>query len=886
MGGDSAFMSMLRIAGFLTAAWSATKISKIIVIGGSPLSSIVLEITTGVVLGPEILGLIPPAYSLCEAKRYIDCTEPPGFAEGYGTLTDDLQYGIEEGYCDPHDYVHSEHAGSVRVSFTAVGVMYRRLAASGAPEAALAEALQAHAEAHYLSTGGHRRLEAAPDAHAGADGMEGAVTITLGDFMGHAHVDMVMACPDVDACKSSLTHAMEDGSFQASFKGVIEGLSFIGYVADVSSIEVMGVSADWMPGVFTPLFMNTTTPENRTGFITSNSSGLYYQAGVARHYVDNSSTRPWDGDGYLEGCYTDPMFLTDEEMLVLPVGENWYGCAFISGSERLLAEEEDLLADGVPAEVTGLAQSARSWPPSSDLAAPAPRRLSGGGSYHSFGECLTKECDAHRSSECQLYPDVFTLIGHTGVAMMIFESGMHFDFGMARQVGPWACVVATLGTFLPLISGMLLAMAYGFPASPAGLTAGTSLAPTSVGISLRLLGEAGVLALPFGQTIMTAAFVDDILSLVIFNIVFAVAAGDVTFMTTFFPSLMGVLFMLVAVILAVTVWPWALKNFLLPGAEWFKRRIDPPDPEDPPKISEKDQALFIIMMAMLIVYALITFLCGTHLWGCFIAGMSYACLDEEPGHAHHVWVKQTKRITSWMIRIFFSCTVAFSIPVAELLDPKAFLFGSIMGIGPCILTKVSCAFFMGPPKFVIGWAMVGRAEFAYLIAQMGKAGGMIDDALFSILIWALLWATIFAPLIFRLVLTKFIAEQGIVVASPKVKKDDHHGHSEPRDPGLLRDEEALQPSEVVGSHRQEHDGTSAKVGSGFPASEPQGSGGQQVASNEKAWEESAIVGSSGKTAEELPPCPTVGRSTVDKVGTPDGGRGFLCCIFFKKVTMV
>jgi len=330
------------------------------------------------------------------------------------------------------------------------------------------------------------------------------------------------------------------------------------------------------------------------------------------------------------------------------------------------------------------------------------------------------------------------------------------------------------------------------------------------------------------------------------------------------------------VVAAVTIWPWALKNFLLPGAEWFKRKIDPPDPDDPPKISEKDQALFIIMMAMLIVYALVTFICGTHLWGCFIAGMSYACLDEEPGHAHHVWVKQTKRITSWMIRIFFSCTVAFSIPVTELINPKAFLFGSIMGIGPCILTKVSCALFMGPPKFVIGWAMVGRAEFAYLIAQMGKAGGMIDDELFAILIWALLWATIFAPLIFRLVLTRYIAEHNIVVNKTKSKG---HDHDEPASPVARADMEApMQSSEVV--QRQhvvaEPDIASPKVGSGY---EPQ-------VTHAKSWEDNAIEPVSGKTAEELPPCPTIGKSSVEKVGTPDGGRGFLCCIFFKKVTMV
>jgi len=882
MGGDSAFMSMLRIAGFLTAVWSATKLSKMIVIGGSPLSSIVLEITTGIILGPEIVGLIPPAYSECEAKKYIDCTEPPGFNAGYGTLTDDLQYGIDSGHCDPHDYDHgSEHGGTAGVNFTVVGVMSRKLA--GPPGADFTEALEVYALDHYVSAGGHRRrLEAAHDAHHSA-ASKSPVRIHLSDFLGHVHVEMEIDCTDIAVCESSLEHDIEGGSLQAGLKGAIESLGFIGYVADVSAIEVMGLSASGMAGVFTPLFENTTEPQIRTGFITSNISGLYYQADTTRHYVDNSSTRPRAGDAYLENCYTDAMHLTDEEMLVLPVGENWYGCDFMSA---LTADVVDENLSRLLAEQDDLAQGVRSWW-ASDMMAPAPRRLSGGGSYHSYGECLTKECDAHKSSECQLYPDVFTLIGHTGVAMMIFESGMHFDFSMAKQVGPWACVVAVLGTFLPLLTGMLLTMAYGFEASPAGLTAGTSLAPTSVGISLRLLGEAGVLGLPFGQTIMTAAFVDDILSLIIFNIVFAVAAGDVTFMSTFFPSLMGVLFMLLAVVAAVTIWPWALKNFLLPNAEKFKRFIDPPDPEDPPKISEKDQALFIIMMAMLIIYALITFLCGTHLWGCFIAGMSYACLDEEPGHAHHVWVKQTKRITSWMIRIFFSCTVAFSIPVQELINPKAFLFGSIMGIGPCILTKVSCAFFMGPPRFVIGWAMVGRAEFAYLIAQMGKAGGLIDDELFAILIWSLLWATIFAPLIFRLVLTRFIQEQGIIVdksgKTPKHGDEDHADKPIVTRAALVDPEAPPQPSWVTEHHViAEPDNTVRKVGSGAP--EALGNGGQQVAATEFTPEE--IAANSGKAVEELPPCPTIGRSSVDKVNTPEGGRGFLCCIFFKKVTMV
>ena len=51
----------------------------------------------------------------------------------------------------------------------------------------------------------------------------------------------------------------------------------------------------------------------------------------------------------------------------------------------------------------------------------------------------------------------------------------------------------------------------------------------------------------------------------------------------------------------------------------------------------------------------------------------------------------------------------------------AFLEGAVMGIFACCATKLICAVWFGPERWVIGWAMCGRAEFAYLIAQMAKA---------------------------------------------------------------------------------------------------------------------------------------------------------------------
>lgn len=464
------------------------------------------------------------------------------------------------------------------------------------------------------------------------------------------------------------------------------------------------------------------------------------------------------------------------------------------------------------------------------------RRLSGG-HYSSYKECLIKECQHDVDENCGSFPDFFTLIGHAGVGLMIFESGMHFDFEKAQVVGPPAVAVAILGTILPLVVGTLLTVLFGWPLMPDGIAAGTALAPTSVGIALRLLGEAGVLQENFGQAIITAAFVDDILSLVLFNVLFSLGGTFDAFKTIFAP-LIGIGFMGFACVLAVKFWPKFLRDYLL-------ARV--PAKAEGAKISAQDEALFLFMFALLFIYATITHFLGTHLWGCFIAGMSFACLDP-PHHAHHVWVKQTKRWTSWMIRIFFTGTVAFSIPLQQLLSIDAFWKGSIMGIFACIGTKVICAPFMGKPKWVIGWAMVGRAEFAYLIAQMALSSGMMDEGTFSVVIWALLYATVFAPFVFRFLLNRYVASEGLGEGAAGTGfSDSDSSIYEENDKHEIRKDQDLEGIDVAGAIKSK----ATEYGQSSP-------GGDEKALDAKA---------------------------VRNLDENKGKGGLLCCLFFKKVVV-
>mmetsp|Transcript_72590 Transcript_72590/g.113568 ORF Transcript_72590/g.113568 Transcript_72590/m.113568 type:complete len:772 (+) Transcript_72590:124-2439(+) len=581
---------------------------------------------------------------------------------------------------------------------------------------------------------------------------------------------------------------------------------------------------------------------------------------------------------------------------------------------------------------------ARTIVPNSPLAV-GSRRLSadakGRVTYPTYTECLKKACVLDVSHECQLTPNIFTFVGHAGVALMIFESGMHFDFEKAKVVGKWACVVAVLGTILPLLTGtaLIVLLVPGSGLTTDGLSAGTSLAPTSVGIALKLLNEAKQLQKDFGQIIITAAFVDDILSLVLFNVLFSMADGELGIMT-FLPAIIGLILMSLVIVYAATradIDIGMLLNLM---------------PADPPKkkLSYKDEFLFFFMMIMVLVFGTVFFYTGTHLWGCFMAGMCLAKLHS----AHHVWVKQTKRMTVWMIRIFFSCTVAFSIPVSALLSFGAIWKGALMGIGPCIATKVFCAFFMGEMRFVVGWAMVGRAEFAYLIAQMAAASNMMSEDVFAVVIWSLLWATVFAPFLFRYVLKQFVAmneerrrqEMGDDYFPEDGEEDGHGGHDDDfRQSGHLPEifnpdfrPEKKYDGRLIGYHyikngpegtgyykdfiahgtkgtKDCYDWAEGGLGPGFYIKEewkqtgehhvPEyGKGATEVVTHEKMPSiekaEKPVTAHMEEGNEDIVPPKMVKHdvsapfaSDADEASeVADRGSGFLCCLFFRKIVIM
>jgi len=166
------------------------------------------------------------------------------------------------------------------------------------------------------------------------------------------------------------------------------------------------------------------------------------------------------------------------------------------------------------------------------------------------------------------------------------------------------------------------------------------------------------------------------------------------------------------------------------------------------------------MSVVLVAYATIGWLVGTHLLGAFLAGVSFVSVPR----SGVVWRRQVKRVSSLLVKLFFMASVAFSIPVAVLFSGQAVWQGLVLGLAGALGGKLLSALHLGADAWVVGWAMSARGEFAYLVAETalqtevagsegeGPGGGtrtLMSEQVYAAVIWAFLLCTIASPLAFK-----------------------------------------------------------------------------------------------------------------------------------------
>ena len=266
----------------------------------------------------------------------------------------------------------------------------------------------------------------------------------------------------------------------------------------------------------------------------------------------------------------------------------------------------------------------------------------------------------------------------------------------------------------------------------AALLLGLALGATSVSISARTLMELGVLRSRVGLSLLGAAVVDDILSILAFSIFLAVITGS--------HSLWGLVWLTVRMALFLAA-ATAFGLWVLPRLARSVGRLS---------ISQGVLAFAIIT---LLAYGLAAELVGqmAALIGAFLAGLMFARTPEK-----NIIEQGVSALAYGLFVPIFFINIGLSVNLHGLqLDAIwLILVVTLAAIAGKLLGATAGARLGGLPSYEalqLGTGMVARGEVTLIIAALGNKVGLITGGTLSAIVVVVLLSTLVTPPMLRTV---------------------------------------------------------------------------------------------------------------------------------------
>ena len=318
-------------------------------------------------------------------------------------------------------------------------------------------------------------------------------------------------------------------------------------------------------------------------------------------------------------------------------------------------------------------------------------------------------------------------IGQLGVVLLLGMAGLHLGSGHLAREGWTGLWVALLGMLFCLAGGYGFAVWWGSPYAEA-VYVGTTRTATSIGISVQVLQQLGLINHKVGRIVIAAAVIDDVLALYLLAIAHGLLSDALA------PSrLVGSMFLaagMLAVIFLACRW-LARKS----GAKLFS--------------AQYPVSLFAVVI-IVVTFGWLTEAMGYSLVvGGFFAGLGLGDgLDQV--HRNRL-VKQLEGLVLILVPFFF-VIVGSRAEWGALADPgmPAFVIGLL---AVAMLGKLTGGFFGAwrggslRMPLLIGVSMVPRGEVALVIAGLGYAQGHISHHALVALILVTIGAALTGPLL-------------------------------------------------------------------------------------------------------------------------------------------
>ncbi len=324
-------------------------------------------------------------------------------------------------------------------------------------------------------------------------------------------------------------------------------------------------------------------------------------------------------------------------------------------------------------------------------------------------------------------------IAEIGVILIMFSAGLGTNLKSLMKSGIKATVIAFCGVAVPLIMGTIMALCFwGFdgwntPEFFKSMFIGTILTATSVSISVASLQELGKLKTDLGQTIVSAAIIDDVIGIIALTIVLGISTGSGGIATILIKT---ILFFLAAIVTGYVLF----RLF-----KWYDRRHP----------HSRRIPIYGLGIALIYAYAAEKFFGIADITGAYIAGVVFCSLTDAP------YMEQKIDINSYMIfsPVFFA-SIGLKTDLSGMNLSLLWFCIAFVIVG-CLSKIIGCggiSRLMGASwkdSYKIGLGMMVRGEVALIVAQKGLSVGIVESKYFTPVILLIIVSSMIVPILMK-----------------------------------------------------------------------------------------------------------------------------------------
>lgn len=326
-----------------------------------------------------------------------------------------------------------------------------------------------------------------------------------------------------------------------------------------------------------------------------------------------------------------------------------------------------------------------------------------------------------------------SFVSEIGVVMIMFSAGLGTNLKSLAKSGIKSTVIALCGVLIPLALGTVMALCFwgfdgfGTPQFYKAMFIGTILTATSVSISVATLKELGHLKTDLGQTIVSAAIIDDVFGIIALTVVLGISTGTGGILITLGKT---ILFFIAAIIFGFIVF----RVF-----KWYDRRHP----------HSRRIPIYGLGIALIFAYAAEKFFGIADITGAYIAGVVFCSLTDAP------YMEQKIDINSYMIfsPIFFA-GIGLKTDLSGMDFSLLWFSLAFIAVG-CVAKLIGCGCtskllgFSWKDSYKIGLGMMVRGEVALIVAQKGLSVGIIESKYFAPVILLIIISSMIVPILLK-----------------------------------------------------------------------------------------------------------------------------------------